>query len=174
MWDGILFGSKGVVIPINDVRAFRVFAGTEELEPEGDPEDVWGRRLEDVLVEFLSVRLVAEVEAFKFSTKCAEAAPDPRGRELGADTIADRDGLRVGTGGGVSGSALLLPEVEGAGDVLRELDADFELAFRLTILAVAIALCSCEIGAKCTSNGSNSSSMLPDGPTIIICTGLSE
>lgn len=151
-----------------------MFAGTEGLEPEGDPEDVWGRRLEDVLVEFLSVRVVAEVDVLKISTKCAEAAPDPRGREVEADTIVDREGLSVGTGGGVSGSALLLPEVEGAGDVLRELDADFELAFRLTILAVAIDLCSCEIGAKCTSDGSNSSSAVPDGPTTIICTRLSE
>lgn len=42
----------------------------------------------------------------------------------------------------MSGSALLLPEVEGDSDVLRELDADFEVTLRRVILAAAADRCS--------------------------------
>jgi hypothetical protein len=58
--------------------------------------------------------------------------------------------------------------VEGTDDVLRELDADFELALRRAILAAAADRSSCEIAARCTSDGSSSISVVPEGVTTTI------
>lgn len=82
------------------------------------------------------------------------------------------EGPGVGMGGGVSGPALLLPDVEGEGDVRRELGADFELyAFFLrAIFSNATERCSCERGANRISIGSNVTSTGPEGDETVILT----
>ena len=76
----------------------------------------------------------------RLSSACRFARDEAPGRSK--KEKSSQEGT-LGIGGGVSGSALLLPDVEGAGDVLRELAADFARAARfLAILVVTTSRCS--------------------------------
>lgn len=63
----------------------------------------------------------------------------------------------------MSGSALLLPDVEGAGEALLELAADFARAARFfAIFVVATSRCSCDMGDRLISKGCKLSSVGPE------------
>lgn len=84
--------------------------------------------------------------------------------------ISIGDGPGVGMGGGVSGPALLLPDVDGEGEVRRELGADLECAaFFFAIFSRAMERCSWERGASLISMGSNVTSTGPDADRIVTC-----
>jgi hypothetical protein len=93
-------------------------------------------------------------------------------KDVMANKGAD-DGPGVGIGGGESGPALELPDVDGDGEVRREEGADFERdAFFFLIFSCAIERCSCERGASLISIGSNATSTGPEADMRVTWRGI--